>query len=155
MLSALFSFLGGSVFRMIWGEVASFVQKRQDHQHEQEMLKLQAELDDRRAERQEKTIQLQHQLGIEKITVQGDVEMAKEEYKAFTEAMRSANAKTGVTWVDAWNGCVRPSFATVCLVIWLLKVVNQGFKADEFDMSLLAVIVGFYFANRELAKRGK
>lgn len=31
MFSALFSFLGGSVFRMIWGEVANFVQKKQDH----------------------------------------------------------------------------------------------------------------------------
>jgi len=155
MLSALFSFLGGSVFRMIWGEVASFVQKRQDHQHEQEMLKLQAELDDRRAERQEKTIQLQHQLGIQTVQVQGDVDMAKAEYQAFVEAMKSANAKTGVRWIDGWNGAVRPSFATVCLLIWALKVLNQGFVADEFDMSLLATIAGFYFANRELAKRGK
>jgi len=155
MISALLSFLGGSVFRMIGGEVASFVQKRQDHSHEQEMLRLQAELEDRRAERQEKTIQLQHTLGVKTIQVQGDVEMAKAEYQAFVEAMKSANTKTGVKWVDGWNGCVRPSFATVCLAIWVLKVWTQGFKADEFDMSLLAVIVGFYFANRELAKRGK
>ena len=155
MLSALFSFLGGSVFRMIWGEVASFVQKKQDHQHEQEMLRLQSELDDKRAERQEKTIQLQHTLGIEQIQIAGDVEMAKEEYKAFTEAMKAANAKTGIVFVDAWNGCVRPTFATICILIWSLKVWNQGFVADEFDMSLLAPIAGFYFANRELAKRGK
>lgn len=155
MLSALFSFLGGSVFRMVWGEVASFVQKRQDHQHEQEMLRLQAELDDRRAERQEKTIQLQHQLGIETVQVQGDVDMARAEYQAFVEAMKSANVKTGIGWVDGWNGCVRPSFATVCLLIWVLKVGSQSFVADEFDMSLLATIAGFYFANRELAKRGK
>lgn len=155
MLSALFSFLGGSVFRMIWGEVSSFINKRQDHAHELETMKLQAELEDRRSERQEKTIQLQHQLGIQQVQVAGDVEMAKAEYTAFVEAMKAANQKSGVKWVDAWNGCVRPSFATVCLIIWLMKVGSQGFRADEFDMSLLGVIVGFYFANRELAKRGK
>ena len=31
MFTALFSFLGGSAFRMIWGEVTAFVSKRQDH----------------------------------------------------------------------------------------------------------------------------
>lgn len=155
MFSALFSFLGGSVFRMMWGEVASFLQKRQDHQHEQEMLRLQAELDDRRAERQEKTIQLQHQLGIQTITVQGDVEMAKAEYQAFTEAMKSANAKTGIVFVDGWNASIRPTFATVSIVLWLVKVVAAGFVMDEFDLQLLAVIAGFYFADRSLAKRGK
>ena len=31
MFSALFSFLGGSVFRMIWGEISSFIEKKQEH----------------------------------------------------------------------------------------------------------------------------
>lgn len=155
MFTALFSFLGGSVFRMIWGEVSSFLNKRQDHAHELEMLKLQAELDDRRAERQEKTIQLQHTLGIQQIQVQGDVEMAKAEYQAFVEAMRSANAKTGIKFVDGWNASVRPSYASVALLLWLVKVATAGFVMDEFDVGMLAVISGFYFADRSLSKRGK
>jgi len=155
MLSALFSFLGGSVFRMIWGEVAGFVQKRQDHQHEKEMLELQATLEDKRAERQEKTIQLQHQLGIQQVQVAGDVEMAKAEYAAFVEAMKTANARTGIRLVDGWNASVRPAYATVALVLWLVKVGTAGFVMDEFDAGLLAVVAGFYFADRSLSKRGK
>ena len=41
MFSALFSFLGGSVFRMIWGEVSSFIEKRQEHAQEIERMRLQ------------------------------------------------------------------------------------------------------------------
>lgn len=34
MFSALFSFLGGSVFRMVWGEASAFINKREDHKQE-------------------------------------------------------------------------------------------------------------------------
>ena len=40
-MSALISFLGGSAFRMVWGEVSSYFNKRQDHQHEMERMKAQ------------------------------------------------------------------------------------------------------------------
>ena len=39
MFSALFSFLGGSVFRMVWGEVSTWVTAKQDHAHENEKMK--------------------------------------------------------------------------------------------------------------------
>ena len=34
MISALVSFLGGSVFRMLWGEISAWLTKAQDHKHE-------------------------------------------------------------------------------------------------------------------------
>ena len=34
MFEALISFLGGSVFRMVWGEIASWYSKKMDHEHE-------------------------------------------------------------------------------------------------------------------------
>ena len=45
MLSALFSFLGGSVFRMIWGEVSAYLTARQQHSQEMDRMKLQADLE--------------------------------------------------------------------------------------------------------------
>lgn len=45
LISTLFSFLGGSAFHMLWGEVSSFFNKKQDREHEIELLKLQGELD--------------------------------------------------------------------------------------------------------------
>ena len=47
MISALLSFFGGTAFRMIWGELSAWLNKRQDHQHEIERLRLQADLDER------------------------------------------------------------------------------------------------------------
>ena len=45
MFTALLSFLGGNVFRLMFGEVVSYLNKRQAHSFEIERLKLQADLD--------------------------------------------------------------------------------------------------------------
>ena len=57
-------------------------------------------------------------------------------------------------WIGA-TGSPKPISATVALMLWLVKVASAGFVMDDFDVGLLAVIAGFYFASRELAKRGK
>lgn len=155
MLAALFSFLGGSVFRMIWGELSSFLNKKQDHQHEIEAMRVQGELEDKRHERDMARIKLQSELGVKEVQIAGDVAIAKSEAEAFVAAMRDANKPIGIAWVDSWNGSVRPAFATVALLLWFSKIVGQGFTMDEFDVGLLAVIAGFYFADRSLTKRSK
>ena len=43
-MSGLVSFLSGSVFRMVWGEIASFVTKHQEYKQELELTKLQASI---------------------------------------------------------------------------------------------------------------
>lgn len=62
---------------------------------------------------------------------------------------------TGIRWVDAWNASVRPAFASVALLLWVLKLYAIGFKMDAFDLDMLATIAGFFFADRSLGKRGK
>lgn len=155
MLSALFSFLGGSVFRMLWGEISAFFKAKQEHAQEIERMKLQADLEERRAIQDRERIKLQHDLGVKQIQVAGDVEVSKAEAAAFVEAMKEANKPTGIYAVDVWNGVIRPSYATLALLLWAFKVYQQGFKMDDFDIGMLAVIAGFYFADRSLAKRGK
>ncbi len=155
MISALFSFLGGSVFRMVWGEASAYLNKRQDHAHEVEMLKVQKELDDARQVRELEQMRLANELGLKTIEVQKDADVARGELDAFSRAIEAAARPTGIAWVDAWNGSIRPSYATVALVLWLVKVAAQGFKMDAFDAELLAVVAGFYFADRSLGKRGK
>lgn len=154
-MGALLSFLGGSVFRMIWGEISGFINKRQDHKYEIERMELQSKLEDKAAERQAKAIELQASLGVKTIEVQRDADIAKAETQAFVEAMKQAYAPTGIQWVDAWNAIIRPSFATVSLSLWVFKVCIQGFIMEPFDLELLAVIAGFYFADRTLRKMGK
>ena len=155
MFAGLISFLGGSVFRMIWGEVSSFVTKRQDHQNEIEMMRVQAENEDKRQARDLERIRLQSNLKVTEVKVMGDLEVQKQDATAFIEAIRASSVPTGIQWVDAWNASVRPSYASVALLLWLFKIVNQGFVMDDFDSTLLATIAGFYFADRSLGKRGK
>lgn len=155
MFAALFSFLGGSVFRMIWGEVASFVQKRQDHAHELEMLKVQSDIEEKRAELQMQQIKLQSELGVKEVQVAGDLAIQKSEADAFLAAMQSAIKPIGIAWVDAWNSSVRPAAATIALTIWLLALINAGFIPSDYDKELMGVVLGFYFADRSLGKRGK
>ena len=69
MFSALFSFLGGSVFRMIWGEVSSFIEKRQEHAQEIERMRLQGDLDDKEHARNMEALRVQSELGIKEVQV--------------------------------------------------------------------------------------
>lgn len=155
ILSALLSFLGGSAFRAIFGEVSAWVQKKQDHAHEMERLKLEGELDAQKAERELQRLQVQHELGVKEIEVKGDIDLSKLDAEAFVESMKERQTPSGIKWVDAWNATIRPQWAEVALALWIFKLYVQGFAMDEFDLSLLGVIAGWFFAARELAKRGR
>jgi hypothetical protein len=155
MLSALFSFLGGSFFRMIWGEVSIFVQKKQDHAFELERMRLQTEIDDRAHQRIQEALKLQSELGIKMVEAQSEANVLSEEAKSFTEAMKNAFKPSGIYWVDAWNSLIRPAAATVALALWVGKLVNQGFVMEVYDTEITGVVLGFFFADRSLGKRGK
>lgn len=155
ILSALFSFLSGSAFRMIWGEVSAYFTAKQEHQQELERMKLQNDLETARNDRDMARLKLQSDLGIKEIQIQADAALSKTEADAFVEAMKNSWKPIGIAWVDAWNGVIRPVAATVALAIWATKLVGQGFVADDFDKELLCGIMGFYFADRSLGRRGK
>ena len=155
MFEALFSFLGGSVFRMIWGEVAAWYNKKQDHKFEIERMQLQAQLEDKAHERTQASLRLQNELGIKTIEAQAEATELAEEARAFTEAMKDAFKPTGNKVVDIWNGVIRPSAATIALALWVMKLQAQNWKMDDWDVTLAGTILGFFFASRELSKRGK
>ena len=155
MISAIVSFLGGSVFRMVWGEVSSYLNKRQDHEHELAMMVQQAALEDRAHQRNLESLRLQSELGVKMAEVQRESTIAQGDADAFTAAMKNAFKPTGNWFVDVWNGVIRPGFATIAGVLWVLKLHAQGWKMDEFDIGLVAVIVGFFFADRSLRRNGK
>lgn len=155
MFGALFSFLGGSVFRMIWGEVANFVNKRQDHQYEIERLRLQSDLDAAQHARELEALKQQAELGIKTVEAKSEAAVAQAEADAFTEAMKDAFKATGIVWVDVWNGVIRPAGASIALALWVGKLASQGWKMDGWDMELAGAVLGFFYADRSLGKRGK
>ena len=126
IFSAILSFLGGSAFRMIWGEVSSFINKRQDQAHEVELLEVQAKLDAAQHERNLAAIRQQAELGIKTIGVQAEADTMVEEARA-----------------------------TVCLALWMLILYRADFRPTEWDLSMMAMVAGFFFADRSLSKRGK
>jgi hypothetical protein len=148
MFSAFFSFLGGSVFRMIWGEVSEFVNKRQDHKHEMEAMRLQSELETMKAEQELQRLRVASELGIKELEVKTNAEIEAKDADAFIAAMATVNVKTGNWFIDAWNGSIRPAAATTALLLWWFCLYTQGFVLTEWDKELVGVILGFYFAHR-------
>lgn len=155
MFSALFSFLGGTAFRMIWGEVSSWWTARQEHKHEIERLRLQGDIDAAQHGRNMETIRLQAELGVKTIQVQGEADTSRIELEGWSGAVREALKPTGIWLVDLWNGIIRPLAATIALVLWVGALNGQGWMMGEWDKELVGVVLGFFFASRELSKRGK
>lgn len=155
MFSALFSFLGGSVFRMIWGEVSSFIEKRQEHAQEIERMRLQGDIDDREHARNMEALRVQSELGIKEVTVRSVAELANLDADGFYSAIKAAEAPSGIQWVDGWNKSIRPLCATICIGLWVLGVWHNNLLIAAFDMELICTVLGFYFADRTLGKRGK
>jgi len=154
MLSAILSFLGGSVFRMLWGEIAAFLNKRQEHAQELERMKLQADLEDRRAERERAAIQLQAQLQVQVIRTQGEQAIGEVEANAWLEAVKATGRATGIKWVDAWNQTIRPMVATWAVVMLSAEAL-KWITLTEATASVCFAALGLYLADRALAKRGK
>ena len=155
MLSALISFLGGSVFRMVWGEVSAWMNKKQDHEHEIERMRLQSELDNQAHQRNQENLRLQAELNVRQIEVQSDSIVAQADADSFNTVMKEAFKPTGISFVDIWNGIIRPQFAQIALCLWFAKVVGQSFVMDEYDREMVGAILGFFVADRSLLRRGK
>lgn len=151
-MSAILSFLGGAAFRMIWGQVATLLSKRQDHRHEIEALRLQAELDDKRHSRDCERLRLQSELGVKEVMVQADADISRMEAGGFMQAASRVTEKSGIFLVDLWNGLIRPGAASIALGLWVVALNAQGWQMGDWDRELVGVIIGFYFASRVIRR---
>lgn len=154
MLSALISFLGGSVFRMIWGELSAWMTARQDHTFELERMRLQGDLEAAQHARNLEAIKVQADLGVKVIETQAQAAIDQLESSAWLEAVKATAVQTGIRWVDAWNAVIRPAVAT-----WAIGMITgnylQLWLLDENGWSLAGAALGIYLADRALFKRGK
>lgn len=155
MLTTLISFLGGSAFRMLWGEISAWLTARQDHRFEIERMRLQGELDAAQHSRNQDAIRLQAELGVKTIEVQAAGAIQQVEADAWRSAVESIGRQSGIWLVDLWNGIVRPLVATVCLVLVVLHFWRAGWTLDDQGWSLCGAALGLYLADRALFKRGK
>jgi hypothetical protein len=154
MITALLSFLGGNVFRMIFGEVVAWLNKKQDHSQEIERMKLQADLDAAQHARNLEAIKVQADLGVKTIQVQADAAIGELEAQGWLEAVKATTIKTGIVWVDAWNAVIRPGVATWAVVMLTLSEIGL-FTMTESALAVVSAALGIYLADRSLFKRGK
>lgn len=153
MFTGLISFLGGSVFRAVWGEASNWITKYQDNKHELSAMELQAKLDDKAHARELARLKTVSELGIKEIHVKSEAELESKDADSFIVAQQSLFQKSGSVFIDAWNSSIRPMCATTALLLWWLCLYTQNFTLTEWDRELVSVILGFYFANRVLQNR--
>lgn len=155
MFTALISFLGGNAFRLIFGEIAAYFSKKQEAALELARLEAQEKIDAAQHARNLEAIQLHAALGEKEIRVKAEVAIEQTEVDAWAQAVADVGKKTGIVFLDIWNGSIRPALATLAAAIVVFQFVQAGFVLDDWTRELVGAILGIYVADRHLSKRGK
>lgn len=154
MITAIITFLGGVAGRMMLEHLFSFITKWQDNKNELARLQLQGQLDDSAHKRNMESIQTQAALGIKVIEAQTAGHLAELDAEAFSKAVEAAGKPTGITWVDAWNGIIRPLLASMCIALWTLSLIQRHMVLDDWDRSLMSLALGVFVGGRIQLKGG-
>lgn len=155
MISALISFLGGNVFRMIFGEVVSFFNKKLEHEQEIERMKLQGDLDAAQHQRNLEAIKVQADMGIKVVEAQAQAHISQTEADGWLEAVKAVGQKIGIVWIDGWNAIIRPGVATWSVVMLTLAEIGAISHLSDNVTAISGCALGIYLADRSLMKRGK
>lgn len=154
-MSALISFLGGSAFRMVWGEISSYFTAKQNHKYEVDRMRVQNELDAAQHARNQEAIRTQAELGVKTIEVQREADISRTEADAWRLAVAAIGTPTGIRWVDAWNATIRPLLATAAIFVLGQEIVANSGTPTPHVLLICDAILGMYVADRSLSKRGK
>lgn len=155
MITGLLSFLGGNVFRLIFGEIIAFLNKKQDHAQETERMRLQADLEALQHARNMESITVQAQLGVKTIQVQTEAAIGQIEAEGWLSAVNATAKTIGIAWIDGWNAIIRPGVATWSIVMMTLGELGVVAHLSENTIAVCGVALGIYLADRSLFKRGK
>lgn len=148
MLTALLTFLGGATVRLLLGHLFDFITKWQDQKNELARLELQGRLDAQQHERNMAAWKMQADMGIRVIEAQTAAHVTAAEADAFVEAVKATGQRTGIAWVDLWNGIIRPLLATICIVLWILSLAERQWKLDDWDRALVSMALGVFVGGR-------
>lgn len=151
LLSALMGFLAPALPHLL-----GLFQDKQDKKHELALAQLQMQ-----------AASQQHTAKLAEIELQADIADSK------AVGARVQQSLVGVSWVDAWNGTVRPFYAYAFFIMYATVKIAQysllltptlpwqeplTYSAalvaiwGQEDMALFASIVCFYFGNRTFHK---
>jgi len=154
-MATIISFLGGNAFRLIFGEIIAYLNKKQEQEAEIERMRLQGELDAAQHARNLEAIKVQSELGVKTIQVQSDAVLVSQEDFAWAKAVGAVGMHSGIKFLDIWNGAIRPALASVAMAVIIFEIAKNGFSLTEWDRGLFGAILGIYVADRHLSKQGK
>lgn len=148
-------FFAGSTFRMVWGEVSSWMTAKQDHAHELDRMRLQGELEAAQHARNMESQRLQAELGIKTIHVQSEADLARLDASNFGKGLDSLGQSSGFQFVDGWKSAIQPALATMCMGMLILHFHQAGWALDDRGWELCGSVLGLFVADRLLFRRGK
>lgn len=153
-MSGIISFIGGTAFRWLLGEVLGFFKARDEHKAEIERMRLQHDLDRDRHEWQQQAIAAAANAGIKVIEAQRDAHSQAVSDDAFLAAVRGVgDASQRADWIGAWNACIRPFLATVAILL----LVGQALAPTVVVLSalvldLICAVLGVFVGERIRAR---
>lgn len=153
-MSGIISFIGGTAFRWLFGEIIGFFKARDEHRAEVERMKLQHDLDRDKHEWQQQAIKTAADAGIKLVEAQREAHTAAVADDAFLAAIQGVNtASARADWIGAWNACIRPFLATVAILL----LVGQALAPTVVVLSalvldLICAVLGVFVGERIRAR---
>ena len=154
-MTALISFLGSAGLRWLLGELLGIFRAREDRRAEIDMLRLQADLERERAERQRQAVKDAADAGVKLIEAQREASSGEMQDRMMLAAVESIGRPSGIAWVDALNSSVRPTLAYVSIfllagsAIWPAHIVLTGSLGE-----VVCGVLGLYVGGRVHLKGG-
>ena len=127
LLASLLGFISSTFPSFI-----KFWQDKSDKKHELAILEMQIEADKGKYKQK-----------LEAINAYNDIELSKALYKTY---------HTGIHFVDALNGTVRPIIAYGFFILYSAIKFTKGLSWEAEDQAIFASVVSFYFGQRGIYK---
>jgi hypothetical protein len=149
MFAGAISFLGGTAFRWILGELFGFLKARQEFKQELELRKLDREISkDQAAARKEEIIEAAN-AGVKIIEAQREATHENMLDKMLASAVEGVDKLTGIPFVDAANKMVRPVMAYTAILMIVLQCVAPSYVAiAPAVMELFMAFLGLFCGGR-------
>lgn len=152
-MGAFFSFLGGTAFRWLFGEIISVIKANQEHKQELAMLTVQHTQARDQHEWRVAEIQAAAAAGVQVVEAKREAETQGFMDRAFLAAVEMTGKQTGIQWVDAWNASIRPLLATVAILLLVgQSVAPQHVVLSAFVSEVCGMALGIFVGGRIAAK---
>lgn len=135
-MAGIFSFLGGTAFRWLFGELIGFFKAKQEHAQEIERMRLSHDQDNDRHKWQQEAIAAQAAAGVKVIEAQAEASAHAMADQMLLTTMETMGKPSGIQWIDGFNALIRPELAQVSIIllvasaIWPKDIVLTGIVGE-------------------------